>query len=888
MRLLSRFLLWQKLLLVVVALILPAAILGVIWAHEEDAQVAQAQQELQGARYIQQLGSLAAELHRHGDQQLVELSGNRAAHAEVQASQDAIQARLTALVRSAGAGLSALHSAAQWQSIQSEWQQLQSQTAQRDAAAIVAHHQALLERIRQLSDQVARRSGLQSEATPQTAMLVQIAVRDVPGSIAAAAETRWYAIRGSLRGSVGADDRIGLKLQQQAFDDAFAEVSRALELTSAQAAAVLAPKAEAVRATSASFAQLLESKLLQVPRPLLSPADILSSSLPLTTALQSLCNTAYVSTDTALQSRLREVEHRRALTISVALCSLALALMLAWLISRSLSQPLQQAIGVFEQIARGRYDSQIQVHGSDEPAQVLSALREMQGRLGAQLDAERTSATANRRIRQALDKVATSVILADAGHRIIYLNDAARATFLRAQAEIRRSLPAFDAAQLEGLQLEALSSDPARYRHFLEGLTGSHTHDLKWGRCCFRTISSAVRDGAGERIGTVVEWLDLTAERAIESEIHSMVAAVAAGDLAGRIEPSGKSGFHAAMAQGFNQLADNLSEIVTSVKAVTAQVRSAAQEITEGNVNLSQRTENQSASLQQTASSMEEMTSTVRQNADNAGQANQLAVAARDQAEQGGRVVDQAVAAMNDIAGASSRIADIIGVIDEIAFQTNLLALNAAVEAARAGEQGRGFAVVASEVRNLAGRSASAAREIKALIEDSVRKVQDGATLVTQSGQALAQIVLSVKKVSDIVAEIAAASREQSAGIEQVNRAVVQMDELTQQDAALVEEATAASQQLAAQVQDLQQLLDRYRSEAAEHATMRAVPRAAVTPAAAKRATATPARTERRKADRPWSQPRATAGLRTAAAAATAATGAAVETAPEDSEWQEF
>src|SRR5262249_31750586 len=190
---------------------------------------------------------------------------------------------------------------------------------------------------------------------------------------------------------------------------------------------------------------------------------------------------------------------------------------------------------------------------------------------------------------------------------------------------------------------------------------------------------------------------------------------------------------------------------------------------------------------------------------------NQLAMAARDQAEKGGSVVSQAVKAMADINDASKKISDIIGVIDEIAFQTNLLALNAAVEAARAGEQGRGFAVVATEVRSLAGRSATAAKEIKGLIQDSVKKVEDGSVLVTQSGQTLEQIVTSVKKVSDIVAEIAAASREQSAGIEQVNSAVMQMDEMTQQNAALVEQATAASQSMADQARELTQMMNRYR-----------------------------------------------------------------------------
>ena len=250
-----------------------------------------------------------------------------------------------------------------------------------------------------------------------------------------------------------------------------------------------------------------------------------------------------------------------------------------------------------------------------------------------------------------------------------------------------------------------------------------------------------------------------------------------------------------------------LRSIVGSVIETTDQVSIEAEAIAQQSADLSQRTEEQASALEETAASMEQLTATVKNSADNAGQANQLAGAARVQAEEGGKIVDQAVTAMAAIHQSSRKIADIIGVIDEIAFQTNLLALNAAVEAARAGEQGRGFAVVAGEVRKLAQRSADAAKEIKVLITDSVTKVSDGGKLVEQSGQTLKEILMAVKKVSDIVAEITAAAREQASGIDQVNKAITQMDQVTQKNAGLVAEAAAASQTINDQTSELQRLI---------------------------------------------------------------------------------
>jgi methyl-accepting chemotaxis protein len=428
---------------------------------------------------------------------------------------------------------------------------------------------------------------------------------------------------------------------------------------------------------------------------------------------------------------------------------------------------------------------------------------------------------------------------------------------------------------------DAIITGSAEYRAFWaklgrgEAEVGTYRRVAKGGREVWLQSSyNPIPDANGKPFKVVKYASDATAQMQGQQQLQltvqqtqDVVKSAIDGDLTHRVPLEGKSGELEALCRGVNSMLESTGDLVKRVKSAVSEVRSGAEEISKGNINLSQRTEQQASSLEETASSMEEMTSTVKQTADNAGQANQLAMAARVQAEKGGSVVSTAVTAMAGINHASKKIADIIGVIDEIAFQTNLLALNAAVEAARAGEQGRGFAVVATEVRNLAGRSATAAKEIKALIVDSVSKVEEGSRLVDESGKTLEEIVNSVKKVTDIVAEIAAASREQSSGIEQVNKAVMQMDTTTQQNAALVEEAAAASQAIVEQAQSLAAMVEHY------DVGGEAVARVA-------RSTAAPAvSAERRGKERPWTKP---------AAKSVAATAVKARAVNDSSEWSEF
>ncbi|MCY1169559.1 Methyl-accepting chemotaxis protein (MCP) signaling domain protein [compost metagenome] len=314
-------------------------------------------------------------------------------------------------------------------------------------------------------------------------------------------------------------------------------------------------------------------------------------------------------------------------------------------------------------------------------------------------------------------------------------------------------------------------------------------------------------------LAAILFAIGLMIARSITGPIRAAVKVaqtVAAGDLSSRIEVSSKDETGQLM-QALKAMNDSLSKVVGEVHHGTDTIATASSQIASGNQDLSSRTEEQASSLEETAASMEELTSTVKQNADNAWQANQLAVSASSVAVRGGSVVAEVVDTMGAINASSRKIVDIIGVIDGIAFQTNILALNAAVEAARAGEQGRGFAVVAAEVRNLAQRSAAAAKEIKTLIGDSVDKVEEGSKQVAEAGKTMDEIVDSVKRVTDIMAEITAASQEQTSGIEQINQAITQMDQVTQQNAALVEEAAAAAASLQEQASGLSQVVSVFR-----------------------------------------------------------------------------
>ena len=846
--LVGRLRIGQQFAVVVTALMLPIVILAVVIIQSTWAEVTFTKGELEGMKFLAETRNLAEPVVEYAYAATEQKKEGKSNSAAVADAERRVNVALAALEAHVAGTNDAMGLGATLQGFKSQWLaapgKIAPLTVDEDIAQVGID---LLDGVLTLNDAIADKSGLVLDPDDKTFYYMNVLTSDFPRVVNRVAEARVATAHIPAQAPVGIER------------DFVVTTYHVLQLEVKELVGHIAEIRDHGPAHADDMQRAFDS-LAAANKPLIdalaSHADNGGDVAQLRSLAAEAASKTMAGLDVAIQAATQGYEEhlsdRKSHLITIVAGNVALvlcAMLLAFFIRGRIVGSLHRAVAVSKAIGEGKLDNDIVVNTRDEIGELLQSMGDTQQQLRDSRDAERANAerervvaAVNGRIKQALDAVSANVMVADKDHNIIYMNPALKRMFTEAQGEMRKALPGFDVERLEGQSTDLFHRSSAHQRQMIEAMRSSTTTNFKVGTLSIRVTHTPVFDAEGHRLGTALEWINRTQEVAVEQEIENIVEGALEGDLTNRIRKEGKSGFFEVLAVGMNSLLDNFGELVGKIKVAAAEVHGGAEEISKGNTSLSQRTEEQASSLEETASSMEEMTSTVKQTADNAAQANQLASAARAQAEKGGAVVGSAITAMSAINSSSRKIADIIGVIDEIAFQTNLLALNAAVEAARAGEQGRGFAVVASEVRNLAGRSATAAKEIKALIQDSVGKVEDGSKLVDQSGQTLGEIVLAVKKVSDIVAEIAAASQEQSSGIEQVNRAVVQMDEVTQQNAALVEEAAAAAETIVEQAQGLNQIVARYNVTTGEQSTSMAAakrfpPRVASRPTAANVAT---------------------------------------------------
>lgn len=845
----------RKLLVLIAVQLVPLGLAVVSLNGKLQATIDGTHREVIGLNYAEPLADLTSALSEHQIVSTVRLAGSDALRSHGEAMREEAAEMMKVIAEQHALNGVELGVKDEHKALQDAWQALLANADAGDSSVVTQVHVDAVAAATRLRQLVERNSGLAMDPDAVTSSLIGIAVSGVAdlfsagGALATSIETL------RREGGDSYDARRVLSAEEGQVREELQSIIEFLAAASAAEPELAGRFDGGFDAMRGKWERMLQQIRPLVTRGTISTADLQGFSEGLLESFRSVHEIHDPISDelrALLGARIATQQRDRWLLLSSVALALLVVGFVSWWMGRQLSGGLGRAVVALNAISRGDLEASIQVDARDEVGAMLSEMAAMRDRLRSQLTAERAQAAENLRIRQALDSSSAAVMLADTTGTIVFMNRTATTLFSEMEPELRRGMPQFEASRIVGSSFDIFHANPGQQRGLLQGLVAGHVAHIPLGGRRMQISAYPVRDSAGASIGYAVEWLDRTAESRVEKEIAQVIGAAVEGELSQRLPLDGKTGFFAALSgqvnsllevnqkvfddlgrvlsalsQGrltetiqteykgaFGRIRDDVNTTVGKLIGVVEQIQmssdivnSSAVQLASGNENLSQRTTQQAASLEETAASIEELTSTVRHNADNASQANQLATATRSLAERGGDVVGRAVKAMGEINASSKQIADIVSVIDDIAFQTNLLALNAAVEAARAGEQGRGFAVVASEVRTLARRSADSAKEIKSLIQDSVAKVDNGSQLVDESGRTLEEIVGSVKRVTDLIAEITAASREQATGVDEINKAVSQMDQVTTQNASLVDEASAGTHALSEQSRALAELV---------------------------------------------------------------------------------
>ncbi len=799
----------RQFLLIATVLAIPLmAATGMLY-RSLDQGIQLARSESRGIEYHLAARVLLEAIQQHRSVAVVAAPGQGAGAADLERAKAKVDAALEALKKQdaaqpgAGFGTSAM-----LDTLASHWKEIPAAAGSPDD--ITRAESDLLTELAALMDKVSMSSSLLLDPDADSLLVLLVLTQHVPaltervgllhanGQIAIGQGQLSNAMREKLTGftATSAATRLEiLKAMSQAF-----EINPALQ-------PLLNDKLVALDSELGGFTVFTRKSFLFSQQLSINPADFTARTEPSLAAAYALYDVSHEVAQGLLAARMTRLSWQKWGLLAFVLVFTALGALVATLIVRGITRGAAVAVRAADDIAAGDLAQEIPVASDDEIGAIQKAMRRMQETL-------KTFVAAQEDMRANHEAGMVSHMLDVDRFQGAYA-DMARGTngLVQAQLAITRELVNVLGYCARGDFSVEIPSLPGENAAITDAAARARRNMVDVNAQIQMLVEAAQRgefsmrgepaefDGVYRQMVDGLNHLMLTADSGL-SEVGRVMREVAAGDLTQQV--SGRFDGQFAVLQGdTNKSVERLRDLLERIRESATTISTGSKEIAAGNSDLSARTESQASSLEETASTMEELTSAVKKNAENAKQANQLVVGASDVAVRGGAVVQQVVTTMGEISESSKKIADIISVIDGIAFQTNILALNAAVEAARAGEQGRGFAVVATEVRHLAQRSAAAAKEIKELISDSVGKVESGSKLVDEAGRTMEEIVSSVKRVTDIMAEIASASIEQSSGIDQINGAITQMDEVTQQNAALVEEAAAAAESLEEQAQVL-------------------------------------------------------------------------------------
>jgi len=827
----------RKFGIVIIALTIPiVGLMGMLF-QELNKTITNDTMETYGVEYIKPLQRLAVNIAQHRGMTNSLLNGDESFRPKLIQKRQQINDAINTVDKTHSRLGELLDMDKMWQAFKSDWPQLASASEKMTAAQSFEKHSVLVTNINEMIVHAGDASDLILDSELDSNYLMDVIVNGIPSLLDDLGILRGKGSGLLAAGSISAEQKLDIRIEAGVLKNQIKVITHNVESAikhNPELTGKLSDTLAAFTSSGKMFLNTVDSGLLNTDGPLtMEPAELFTAGSNAIAATTELFDKSAQELSKILNNR---IEHNRMamyLDIGSSLLIVLIAITLAIIVVISIVNPIKNIISIFNNIGAGKFDNDINVNRKDEIGTLMGELKKLQLRLDKDMTEARNTAIETGRIKTALDVASTNVMMADVNNNIIYLNDAVQNMFAQIEAELQDILPDFDSKKLMGSSIDQLIP-----KDLIQNLKDTHTRTMPMGKLTMVVTATPVFAEDGERLGTVIEWLNRTTEVNVENEVATIVDAAANGDFSKHIKETGKDGFYLKLANGINEVLettstgiedvvrvlrslaqgnltqkieadyngvfdqlktdvnatiDRLTDVIGKVHRNTDLSAESAQEVNSTAQEIGQGSSEQAASLEEISSSMEQMSANIRQSADNAGQTEQIAQKAANDAEESGKSVSEAVVAMK-------AIAEKISIIEEIARQTNLLALNAAIEAARAGEHGKGFAVVAAEVRKLAERSQKAAGEIGDLSGSTV-------VIAEQAGEKLIKLVPDIQKTAELVQEISVASREQDVGSEEINRAIQQLDQTVQQSAASAEELAASAGELTGQAEEQRQVM---------------------------------------------------------------------------------